>query len=110
MTDVTFSDNHALEAVGGDSGALRNDGTLSLVNVTIANNVTDDPGGDGSGGMENTGTLTITNSDIVGNTGAARAPRAPGDSIWRWAPCTSSTPSSRATPIPMTGRPTAAAR
>ena len=79
MTDVTFSDNHALEAVGGDSGALRNDGTLSLVNVTIANNVTDDPGGDGSGGMENTGTLTITNSDIVGNTGAARAPRAPGD-------------------------------
>ncbi len=79
MTDVTFSDNHALEAVGGDFGALRNDGTLSLVNVTIANNVTDDPGGDGSGGMENTGTLTITNSDIVGNTGAARAPRAPGD-------------------------------
>ena len=78
MTDVTISGNQTTTySDSAYAAGLRNDGTLTLINVTIANNVAAS-GSFGAGGIENTGTLTITNSDIVGNEGDSANPTGAG--------------------------------
>jgi hypothetical protein len=69
MTDVTISGNQTTTySDSAYAAGLRNDGTLTLINVTIANNVAGS-GSHAAGGIENTGSLTIINSDVVGNRG-----------------------------------------